>query len=215
MARARRQVSGTRATPPPKKGKDSVSQRDIDRLQKAGNTLEEAAEELEVAASSIASAYYLAEVNNDPDLAIEGTERQVAKGIVAQRDSGVRWERLMARAGLSKARVKAIYEEETGIPANETWTGRGAPPPGMTIDDAREIAAIPLKSSADDNGASAPKRSVAKRGGKTAPAKRTAKTAAAKRSVAKRSVAKREAAQPKRARTRAERLAKSGKADPS
>jgi len=192
--------------PTPQKGKSDVNQRDVDRLQKQGLKLEEAADELGVAPSTIANAYYLAEVNNDPDLAIEGTERAIAKGIVAQRKQGVRWVRLAARSGLSQARVKAIWEEETGIPANETWTGRGAPPPGMDVEEAREIAHVqPTNGKKSDGGST--KRSTAKRGEKTAPAKR----GAAKRSSAKSASTKRG-----KARTRAERLAKSsGKGDPS
>lgn len=206
-----------RKTQRPTKSKSDVTQKDVDRLQKQDYSLEAAAEELGVAPSSIATAYYLAEVNNDPDLAIDGSDRAVAKGIVAQRKQGVRWVRLAARSGLSQATVKKIWEEETGIPPNETWTGRGAPPPGMTVEEAREIAAVVPASAARDDDEPAPKRGTAKRGS----AKRSsAKAAPAKRSSAKATPAKRgaKAAPAKRgakARTRAERLAKSGKDDPS
>lgn len=181
-----------------RKGKFDVAQRDVDRLQKKGLSLEKAADELGVAPSSIATAYYLAEVNNDPDLEIKGTDRAKAKGIVAQRKKGVRWVRLAVRSGLSQAKVKAIWEEETGIPYNETWTGKGAPPPGMDVEEARQIAEVPPKTALNGD-EPARKRSTAKRG-------------ATKRSTVKRGAAKRSTG---KARTRAERLAKSGKDNPS
>jgi lambda repressor-like predicted transcriptional regulator len=184
------------------KGKHDVTQAQVDRLQKAGHTLESAAEELGVAPSSIVTAYYLAEINEDPSLEIKGGERTVAKGVVSQRKQGVRWKRLSVRSGLSEARVKQIWEEETGIPSNETWTGRGAPPPGMDVEEAREIAEV-RPATADDGDEPAPKRGGAKRG--------AAKRSSAKSGAAKRSTAKRTG----KARTRAERLAKSGKNDPS
>jgi hypothetical protein len=193
-----RQTTGAKR---PAKGKHDVTQKDVDRLQKQDMTLEQAAEELEVAPSTIATAYYQAEINNDPSVEIKGSERQKAKGIVAQRKQGVRWRRLAVRSGLSEARVKEVWEEETGIPYNETWTGRGAPPAGMTADDARELVS---------GGGSAPKkRGAAKRG---AAKRSTAKRSSAKSEPAKRSGTKRE---PAKARTRAERLAKSGKHNPS
>jgi hypothetical protein len=177
----------TEAKPAGRRSKFDINQRDVDKLQKQGHTLESAAEELGVSASSLSKPFYKAEVNNDPDLDISGTPKQVAKKIVALRDEGVRWARLSVYSDKSIAEVKRIYSEETGIDADETWTGRGRPPAGMTVAEAREMIGVDV-SNGDE------------------PTPRSRKT---KATTPKRATAKRSAAAKAKAKTRAERQAKS------
>src|SRR5438105_11044609 len=74
-----------------------------------------------IAMGQIGKALYAAEVVADPSLKIPAT----GKAIVAARNKGVRWPRIAARTGLGVAKVKEMYEAESGSSAAESWTGRG------------------------------------------------------------------------------------------
>ena len=90
-----------------------------------GTTIPKAAEAMGVHPSTMADAFYRLEPVADPSLVISGTKSQVAKAIVRLRNSGIRWERLALRSGLSVKQVKAIFTETSGTDADSTYTGRG------------------------------------------------------------------------------------------
>ena len=75
--------------------------------------------------STMADAYYRLEPVADPSLVVSGTKAQVAKAIVRLRNSGLRWERIAHRTGLTVKAVRDIYTATSGTDAGTTYTGRG------------------------------------------------------------------------------------------
>jgi len=89
-------------------GKDAT----VSRVAKAGN----------VSISRAAAAVYAAEFALNPNLRIPATPTAVAKA----RAKGLRVERIAVRAGISKARVDALYAAKTGEERRLTsYVGRG------------------------------------------------------------------------------------------
>lgn len=62
-----------------------------------------------------------AEVIADPSLKIPAT----GPSIVKARESGLRWPRIAARAGISESAAKSLFEEKSGTSASDSYSGRG------------------------------------------------------------------------------------------
>jgi len=103
----------------------TVSDKDVVALIKKGVSINDAAAQLKTTPSAMAGMYFKLESVADPSLKIVGTPKQVAKGIVEGRNEGVRWEKLAARSDKSVKEVKEIFEGATGIPAIESYSGKG------------------------------------------------------------------------------------------
>jgi hypothetical protein len=67
---------------------------------------------------------YKAEVQADPTLKISPTPAAIVEAV--ERGT-LRWPRIAAYAGITVAKAKALYEEETGTPAPSNVTPRGRP----------------------------------------------------------------------------------------
>jgi hypothetical protein len=63
----------------------------------------------------------------DPSLTFKPTAANVAKA----RESGLRWERITARAGISRSQAEKLYSEATSFAADSSYTGRGRKFPPM------------------------------------------------------------------------------------
>lgn len=128
--------------PSTKTAKD-VTDKAVQAYIKRGLSIPAAAADAKVNPSVMAGLYYKNEHIVDPSLAITGTAKQKAKGIVAQRNSGVRWERLAERAGMTLAEVKEAFKSETGTDPDKSYAGRGrrfdgsAPAPRATTGNGR------------------------------------------------------------------------------
>ena len=105
--------------------KININDTAVKRHIKKGDSSAVAAAAMGIHPSTMADAYYRLEPVVDPTLVISGTPKQVAKQIVKLRNSGVRWERLAARSGLSYKAVKDVYTAESGVDADSTYTGKG------------------------------------------------------------------------------------------
>jgi hypothetical protein len=99
----------------------------VTRLVRGGASLAEVAEEMDATPGQIAWTYYEAEVEADPSLEIGQTPAAIEKA----RKSGLRWERIAVYSDLPISQVKTMWEDRTGIPASESYTGRGRRFPGM------------------------------------------------------------------------------------
>lgn len=95
------------------------------KLIAKGTSIPQAATAMSVSSGAMADAYFRLEPIADPTLVISGSKAQVAKKIVAVRNSGIRWERIAHRANMTVKQVKAIYTDTTGVSADSTYTGRG------------------------------------------------------------------------------------------
>lgn len=105
--------------------KVNIDDRAVLRHIKKGTTIPQAAKDLNVHPSTMADAYYRLEPVADPSLVISGNKGQVAAAIVRVRNSGVRWERIALRAGMTVKEAKAIYTAKAKVDADSTYTGRG------------------------------------------------------------------------------------------
>jgi len=99
--------------------------KDVVACIKKGMTIPAAAAQLKVTPSVMAGLYYRLEPVADPSLVIKGTPKGVAKQIVDGRSAGLRWERLAERSGKTVSEVKGIFEEASGVPASQSYSGRG------------------------------------------------------------------------------------------
>lgn len=79
-------------------------------------------EESGIPMNLIGKAIYQAELIADPSLAIKPTATAVVK---ARDKDKLRWPRIAARAGVSEAVVKALYQEGTGVDPGASYIGRG------------------------------------------------------------------------------------------
>lgn len=86
-----------------------------------GNSERYYSEKCGIVQSQIGSVLYKAEVEANPKLKIPATGASVEKA----RNSGLRWPRIAAYAGISVAKAKELFEEHSGTPASSSWTGRG------------------------------------------------------------------------------------------
>ena len=86
-----------------------------------GNSERHYAEATGIAQSQIGSVLYKAELAANPKLKIPATGASVVKA----RNTGLRWPRIAAYAGISVAKAKELYEEQSGESAAKSWTGRG------------------------------------------------------------------------------------------
>jgi hypothetical protein len=79
--------------------------------------------------SQLGGRHFKLEVEALPSLKIVvgGNENAASKRIVSTRNSGVRWERIAGRAGISVAEAKRLYKITGGDP-DKSYTGRGRPP---------------------------------------------------------------------------------------
>jgi hypothetical protein len=157
--------------------------KDVVACIKKGMSIPAAAAQMKVTPSVMAGLYYRLEPVADPSLVIKGTPKGVAKQIVDGRSAGLRWERLAERSGKTVSEVKGIFEEASGVPASQSYSGRGR----------RFDGSAPAKKEKAEKAEKAEK-----------PA---AKKPVAKKPIAKKAPVKRG---PVRAKTRAERAQKSG-----
>lgn len=81
----------------------------------------EIADELGIKVSQVGKIVWPLEHKAFPALAIKGTGANIAKA----RKSGVRWEKIALRSGMTVPAVKKLYEEHTGEDASASYTGRG------------------------------------------------------------------------------------------
>jgi hypothetical protein len=86
-----------------------------------GNSERFYAEKANIPMGQILRYLVLAEIEADPKLKIPATGPSIKKA----RESGLRWPRIAARAGVSEAKAKALFEEHTGQNARDSYTGRG------------------------------------------------------------------------------------------
>jgi hypothetical protein len=107
-----------------KEGSRNADVRRTVELLRQGCGESQIADALGVSRHVAASLMYTAEPIADPSIRIEATPTAV----VQARDLGaLRWERIAARAGVSRAEAKALYREGGGD-SEASWTGRGRPP---------------------------------------------------------------------------------------
>jgi hypothetical protein len=57
----------------------------------------------------------------DPTLKFEAT----GKSVEAARKAGVRWERIVARTGVSESKVRKMFEDETGMSSDTSYVKKG------------------------------------------------------------------------------------------
>lgn len=88
----------------------------------------EIADELEIGTGKAMLLNMYARVDDDDR--ITGNDKQVAKAVVKERDSGYSWGALQARTGLGEQRLRKIYEEETGESTRGNRVGKGGRYPG-------------------------------------------------------------------------------------
>lgn len=141
------------------------------------------AEALNIPASKKGAVLWALEPQAFPELKIKGTPANIVKA----RNSGLRWERIAARTGMSVAQVQKAFEEHTGESASTSYTGRGRNYTGQASSRPEKKAASGRKPAA-----------------KTEKAGTSGRRAAAAKPAAS-------GGKPARARTRAERQAKAGK----
>lgn len=151
-----------------------------------------------IASGQIGPALWRAEPVADPSLKIKATGAAIVN---AREKLGLRWPRIAARTGLSVTEVKSKFEEHSGKSASESYSGRGrnfSNGGGTTKSSGsgRKTGAGRKAGTSGRRAAAKTKTAAAPSGGrKTAGRGRKAKTAG--RSAG-------------RARTRADRTAKSG-----
>ena len=129
----------------------------MDLVDGDGLSFDEAAKQLKVNRSTVIDLHVIGSVK--PKDRIKGSEEEVAAEIVRQRDEeNVAWHVIAARAGVTKTRARAIYEETSGSDSRQ----------GMAVMTRR----------AEAKAATAPSSKGAKSGTKTAAAKakKSAKT---------------------------------------
>jgi hypothetical protein len=173
----------------------NIDQKRVDKLQAQGLTVAGIARELGVTVGQVADAVYEAEVNNDPDLEVNGTPKAMGKQIIALRENGVRWERIRIYADRPIPELKELMKDAGGDPEKKTTK------PG------RKAA----EKNGDGNGASG--SASTRRRGRPTNAERAARNASDGKG-------KEEEEQPRRRgrpsnRTRADRQAASGSRSPS
>jgi hypothetical protein len=96
------------------------------------------------------------------------SDTALAAEIVRYRDDqGFRWEIIAMASGLSVGKVKALYEATTGRAPNQSYTGRGRRPAGVTAPPKTDKPARKVKSAKAAPAASkTAKRTVRKRAAK-------------------------------------------------
>jgi hypothetical protein len=113
----------------------------------------------------------LAEIEADPKLKIPATGAAIKKA----RESGLRWPRIAARAGVSEAKAKSLFEEHTGQNARDSYTGRGRNWSGTASSNGNKSSSSGRRGATGAKPAASGRRSgAAARGSKPAPASRTA-----------------------------------------
>lgn len=136
------------------------------KLINSGLSIPKAAAKMNVHPSTMADAYYRLEPVADPSLVVTGTKAQVAKAIVRLRNSGLRWERIAHRTGMSVKAVRETFTATAKIDAGSTYTGRGRHYERVNTN------ASTTKSRATRGTRKATPNTAAKRGGRKATAKK-------------------------------------------
>lgn len=165
---------------------------------KKGATLPKAAEALGQPVSVVGPHYYKAEVEANPKLKFNATPASVVK---AHDEEGLRWDRIAARTGKTVSQVKALYAEKRDL--SDAYTGRGRKPGSN---------GKPAGRGASSRAAASGTRASGKRTGGRAASGRAASGRGRGRAASGNRASGRAASGGKggRARTRAERAAKSG-----
>lgn len=130
---AKKAAKATKAAPAEESDNGSNGRRGLDidpklarkvaKMRDEGTSFTDIADELEISSGKAQLLNMYARV--DEDDRITGTETQVAKQVVKQRDAGYSWGALMARTGIGEARLRKMYEEQTGTSTKGNRIGKG------------------------------------------------------------------------------------------
>lgn len=135
----------------------------IAKMRDAGTSFTDIAAELEMTPGKAQLLNMFARVE-DADR-ITGTPAQIAKKVVKERDAGYSWGALCARTGIGEARLRTMYEEETGNSTKGNRIGKGGRYPGDVNPNENGRAAAPAKKVVASKKAAAPaKATSAKKG---------------------------------------------------
>lgn len=93
-----------------------------------GMSMIEAAEATELSIAEVHRLLWAQEVEHDPSLEIDANqdEKRLGRVLAEERNNGVRWERLMARSGLSKARIMELVAANNGVEPDDLKRPMGA-----------------------------------------------------------------------------------------
>lgn len=169
---------------------NEIDQKKVDKLaeivkKNPGNSETFYVEKSGIPRNQILRYLVLAELKADPSLKIPATGKAIAKA----REQGVRWPRIAARAGVSEAKAKELFQAETGKDPRESYTGRG-----------RNWAGTPAASGATSGRRGSTKKTTASStgtSGRRGAAKKTAAASTAGRGAGRRGTRSSAASDPK------------------
>lgn len=150
------------------RGVDVALAKKVAKMRDNDQSWADIAAELEISAGKAMLLNMYARVDDDDR--ITGNETQIAKAVVKERKAGYSWGALMARTGMGEARLRKMYEEQTGESTKGNRIGKGGRYPG-DVNPNDEGSPPPAKKAAS--------KKAAATATKAAPAKKATKAAKA------------------------------------